>query len=315
MKILKTYDSRNHFIIASPRSGTTWISKMLNAHLEVNCVERRLFGNYADFVLDEGNNTPRHRVTLDKYVNSLMLHHGMPQSNTDDVMQSLIVGITKEERRISKKKIIVDKITPYLSTSQHVINQINKFFPKSKIIYLVRDGRDVLTSGVFHWFNKKPLNVELTDFEIKRRNAFINSETLKLERFFQDKEIEQWATEWIEPLQTIKKAKNTHKVKIVSYESLLNNTKGVLTDCLLFLAASTKPTIIDNCIETGSFKTMSNGRVSGQAKADAHIRKGVSGDWKNYFTYKDGQLFNEIAGEALVEFGYEENSNWFERLR
>ena len=56
--------SHSNFIIASPRSGTTWMSKMLNAHPNIFCVERRLFGDYADLVLDEGANKPRLRVTL-----------------------------------------------------------------------------------------------------------------------------------------------------------------------------------------------------------------------------------------------------------
>ena len=31
---------------------------------------------------------------------------------------------------------------------------IDKYFKDAKIIFLVRDGRDVLTSGTFNWMNK-----------------------------------------------------------------------------------------------------------------------------------------------------------------
>ncbi|MFD2727400.1 sulfotransferase domain-containing protein [Hyunsoonleella rubra] len=315
MKISKSYISNNHFIIAAPRSGTTWMSKMLNAHPDIFCVERRLFGNYADFVQDDGQVQSRLRVTLDKYVSSLILHHGLHPGKTERLMSSLIKSLVKEERAISKKKTIVDKITPYLGTSEHVLHQINTYFPKSKIIYLVRDGRDVFTSGVFHWFNKKQTNTELTDFESDRRDAFKSSKPFKGNRFFQDKEIQQWANEWKEPLQTIERARQTHEVKIISYEDMLKDPTNVVEACLSFFNVKSKPKFVNPCVEAGQFKKMSKGRNQGEAKADAHVRKGIAGDWKNYFTYEDGKLFHEIAGDSLIEYGYVENKNWFEELR
>ena len=304
-----------NFIIAAPRSGTTWMSNILNAHPQINCVERRLFGNYADFVKDDGQELPRLRVTLDKYVDSLLQHHGIPVKEKSKVTQTLIEALKKEEYRTSKKPIVVDKITPYLDTSSHVLESIAKYFPNSKIIYLVRDGRDVLTSGVFHWFNKKLITNNLNDFEIKRRQAFINKENFDLERFFQDKEIYQWANEWAQPLQTIEFAKKSHEVKIVFYEDMLQQPFDVVTDCLHFFQAKTNKSILDSCIDKASFKKMSQGREQGEEKANAHVRKGILGDWKNYFTYTDGKLFNDIAGSELLKFGYEENLNWFEALR
>lgn len=307
--------SKNNFIIASPRSGTTWMSKMLNAHKNVFCVERRLFGNYADLVLDEGESNPRLRVTLDKYVKSLLLHHGISYTQEKRLTQSILKTIIKEEKKISKKKILVDKITPYLNTSDTVIQQINSHFPKSKIVYLVRDGRDVLTSGVFHWFNKQANNSTLSDFEVERRKVFLENENSTLKRFFQDKEIEQWANEWLQPLKTIKKAKENHDVKVVFYEAMLANPRKVVESVFEFLSIKISAAKLDKCIEAGSFNKMSQGRNRGEAKQDAHVRKGVSGDWKNYFTLEDCLLFNKIAGDYLVEFGYEENTKWIERFR
>ncbi len=165
---------QNNFIISAPRSGTTWLSNMLNAHPSIFCVERRLFGNYADFIQDEGIDDVRLRVTLDKYVNSIFNHHGLKIVNKEKFTKSLIKTIQKQERLLSGKKILVDKITPYLNTSTTVLNQINTYFPKSNIVFLVRDGRDVLTSGVFHWFNKQHANKELSSFEKQRKEVGLN---------------------------------------------------------------------------------------------------------------------------------------------
>lgn len=312
MNLIRSSKIKSQFLIAAPRSGTTWMSTMLNAHPKVYCVERRLFGNYADFVNDEGVKTPRLRVTLDKYVNSLLLHHGLPHKRQKKLVNAFIRALQKQELKYSGKKHLVDKITPYLNTSEDVIRQISYHFPKSKIIYLVRDGRDVLTSGVFHWFNKQKADETLSDFELIRRQHFSGDTSKPLDRFFQDKEIAQWANEWAQPLRTIESAQQAHEVKIVAYEDLLHDTKKALKDCLDFLNIKASDTDLEECVEKASFKNMSDGRVRGEADAKGHVRKGIAGDWKNYFTKADAKLFDSIAGDLLVKFGYEKDNLWIE---
>ena len=41
-----------------------------------------------------------------------------------------------------------------------------------------------------------------------------------------------------------------------------------------------------------------------------HLRKGTIGDWKNYFSSKHKEIFKEIAGDILIQLGYEENNDW-----
>lgn len=302
------------FIIASPRSGTTWMSKMLNAHPNILCVERRLFGDYADFVLDEGINEPRLRVTLDKYVKSLLLHHGLPDKEFGNILTGITNTIQQIERNTTGKQTLVDKITPYLNTSGKVIRSITHYFPKAKLIYLIRDGRDVLTSGVFHWFNKQNINDTLSGFEKKRRNIFVNNSDEQLDRFFQDKEIKQWAKEWAQPLDTISIAQKNHEVLLLHYENLLLDQKKSLQQCFNFMNEMVNTSIIQYCVEVSSFQKMTVNRKQGEEKADAHIRKGIAGDWKNYFTKRDGELFIKYAGKQLIEYNYEINEDWINQL-
>jgi hypothetical protein len=286
------------------------MSKMLNAHPSVGCVERRLFGQYVDIVQDKGKDHPRLRITLDKYIDSLWLHYSLPASAKEALLQSLVTSMVAQEKKSLQKQILVDKITPYIHTAFDVLSGINQFFPRAKILYLLRDGRDVLTSGVFHWFNKQLAGTKLNDFEKERRAIYLGKKNGTLPRFFQDSEIEQWATEWKQPLETIKNAKETHEVMLLRYENLLHDTPGVLSDCLEFLSAKTSPNLIKACVEAGSFKKMSKGREQGCTQANAHVRKGIAGDWKNYFTLRDAQLFHEIAGDKLLELDYEKSEQW-----
>lgn len=45
-------------------------------------------------------------------------------------------------------------------------------------------------------------------------------------------------------------------------------------------------------------------------KKSPTFRKGIVGDWKNYFTEKQKVLFKKVAGQDLITLGYEQNLNW-----
>jgi hypothetical protein len=59
---------------------------------------------------------------------------------------------------------------------------------------------------------------------------------------------------------------------------------------------------------------MSGGRRRGDDAPGAHVRKGVVGDWRQYFTHEDAVRFDEIAGERIVSCGYEMDARWFKNV-
>ncbi len=40
------------------------------------------------------------------------------------------------------------------------------------------------------------------------------------------------------------------------------------------------------------------------------FRKGMIGDWENHFTKQHKQIFKEIAGQQLIDLGYEQGVDW-----
>ena len=40
------------------------------------------------------------------------------------------------------------------------------------------------------------------------------------------------------------------------------------------------------------------------------FRKGSIGSWKQYFTQEHKQAFKEVAGQLLIDLGYEKDLNW-----
>jgi hypothetical protein len=47
-----------------------------------------------------------------------------------------------------------------------------------------------------------------------------------------------------------------------------------------------------------------------QPKKSHTFRSGKTGGWKQYFTEEHKQLFKDVAGDLLVQLGYEQNNGW-----
>ena len=56
------------------------------------------------------------------------------------------------------------------------------------------------------------------------------------------------------------------------------------------------------------------GRIPGQGDPNSLMRKGIVGDWRNWFTREAGEVFDHYCGETLVRLGYEADRKWFENL-
>ncbi len=52
------------------------------------------------------------------------------------------------------------------------------------------------------------------------------------------------------------------------------------------------------------------GRKQGEEDITAHQRKGIVGDWKNYFSDRVKDEFKKRFGDVLIQTGYEQDLNW-----
>jgi len=293
----------------------------LNAHPDVLCTENRLFGDYFDVVHDEASSVPRLRITMDRYVDAIMQHCNWQsmQQDRSDARDAIVAALARELNNAlngkAGKSIVVDKITPYVDTANAVGMAISRLFPDARIIKLVRDGRDVLTSSVFHWLNKR--RDDETEDEIceKRRLRFAQGRSnVEVERFFCDDEIRRVAREWTQPIDACLDLEKRHSMLAITYEEMIDDTSAALARILGFLGVKLGAATRDSCVSASSFETMSGGRCRGDAIPTAHVRKGVVGDWRNYFTRLDGELFDELAGKTLLQERYEPNTEWIESL-
>ena len=299
------------FIISAPRSGSTWLKTALNQHPHVYCTENRLFGQFCE-IWANGDGTRSPRITLDKYIAEFSQYYEVqsldipPREFVDQFLVEWLNFLFEFSLRYSGKSIIVDKVTPYLKTSPLVLKSIHRYLPRAKIVQLIRDGRDLATSGVFDWLRKDGPGSDRYAYFVEKRPAF------ELQRFFDDEKLELWSRLWTDPIDAI--ADMNPNVLNIHYEAMQRDQHAVLTQLLQHLGVNAASTVVAQCVEGSTFQRMSGGRDAGDELATAKVRKGIVGDWKNYFTRRDGEIFHNVAGQRLLQMGYEKTDDWIRQL-
>lgn len=192
----------------------------------------------------------------------------------------------------------------------------------SRCVYLHRDGRDVMVSYFFHtmlhisrgqspWAREKarefdrlfgkgfdPENtVELLPKFIE--NAFRNPRGARLN--------------WARHVESWLPARGRPLFSFVSYSELRNDCAGALQRVLREIGREDVPEVrIHEAVERFSMKRMT-GRSEGQEDRGHYIRKGAVGDWRNHFSRDAAEVFDDLAGDALVALGYEPDRDWVRR--
>jgi Sulfotransferase domain len=91
----------------------------------------------------------------------------------------------------------------------------------------------------------------------------------------------------------------------VTFEELLNNKQVVFQNIFKHYNFN-EPAVqkLMEIVELYEFKKL-------KKKVNAkHLRKGVSGDWKNHFDTDMIQKFKELFPDVLTALGYEKDDNW-----
>ena len=198
--------------------------------------------------------------------------------------------------------------------------------PKNKkIIFLVRDGRDVMVSLYYHqliWNDKNKLNPKdvlyhrsktaFKDFEDVRGNMndFIEyTYTQAPSKWQQFTYMGNWFSfnkAWLEEMK-----KPNPNIYLVSYEDLLKDTYGTLQKMLseFFKIEQVDSERLRGSVAKYSFENQTK-RRKGEEKKNSFLRKGISGDWKNYFGDQEKDSMKNYTKELLLDLGYEKDNNW-----
>jgi len=172
---------------------------------------------------------------------------------------------------------------------------------KVKFITVLRDPRDVVISNIFYLENLGKRSpqlggwTELSNLPLKERiGLYLNKAVYDLEL------LEKWS-------------EYDHVTKVF-YEKLLDSTEACMQQAFEGLELVVSDSECSRIVAHNTFNRLSRGRSPGQENSHSFFRKGVAGDWKNYFGKEEIDLFktekNGRWNQLLVRLGYEDSYDW-----
>lgn len=171
-----------------------------------------------------------------------------------------------------------------------------------KAFYIIRDPRDIIISNYFSIKYSHPV---LNNYIVDNRKDLIQlSEHDGIMKLIVNtaKFITQIMHKW--------NAADNVNIKIFKFEDVFGPEQlAFLKDIFSHCRVSLPDADIQYLVDQYSFQKIS-GRRAGTEDQKHHYRKGVSGDWKNYFSEEHKQRFKLEAGDLLIGLGYEKNLNW-----
>lgn len=269
------------FVCGAPKSGTTWLQRILDAHPEICCS-------------GEGHFIQRFTVPMAKAVNAYnqglridaaQVYEGRPyypevdQAEFDEMARGFIL------RRLMARAgpatgWVGDKTPAY---TRH-LGQLQRLFPQAKIIHIVRDPREVAVSRIAHSHRAGAPDVLTPGAENYRIT------------------VEGAISQWTQAVTAVDAFASAHPgvVHEVRYRDLHADPFGEIEQMYDFLGAPAPRVIVEQVVAATSFEALA-GRPAGQEDVNAFLRKGVPDDWRSRLDEESAEKIARSCGELMRE--------------
>ncbi len=308
-EIKQFFPREKFFILGHARSGTTLLMRLARLHNEVHC-------NYqAHFFTRK----PLLKSLVDSPEAEEWLTRKSNRWNQSKDLSPLVLRATAdfmmEREAIKENKNIVGDKSPSSNIHGQAVCDMHAVYPDAKLIYIVRDGRDVLISERFRNFVEESKFLTQEDQRIIADLRVDSAPfTSGLRSIFTEAFMRNIAKRWVDDVNEIDaEAKKLYSKNYLSlrYEDLLTNPFDEMSKLWKFLSVKKIDKSLDNKIKA---EMKSNPDEQWQAERNEGIAsflpKGQAGNWNRLFTDRDKSIFKEIAGDVLIKWGYEKDLNW-----
>jgi hypothetical protein len=289
-----------YFVVGHPKSGTTWVSHILNSHPEISCNYEGHF-----FHRNDGYTTLADALNsdlLDRWLARDFNHWVQDKNHELMAINKLAIQFyLQRECYLTGKQVVGDKSTSY------VLEPIHALFPEAHIIHVIRDGRDVAVSMAHHRASEGERWIT-ADMARRLDEGILHSQSTGEPIRLPADYLTQIANTWKDEVSICRSECRRYFPRQhmeIKFEELQTDLHASLIRMFKFLGASCLPDIVERCAQRSEFKNFSGGREKGNEQPDSFFRKGIAGDWKNVFRESDEKLFYSIAGDLLIQLGYQ----------
>ena len=290
------------FISGCNRSGTTWVSQLIDHHPHAR-VESEVGYVRADEQWIA-------RDTIERWATSVPAGSYWRGWDIDRVRSVALRGAIESVWLDTMQpgphvRIIGDKAPLVYGEAAE---QTYALFPDSLYIDVVRDGRDVAVSRVFKALQQERATQWHSDREEhdRARRWYVAGERDgDAPSLFTVDSVRDLAHSWLDAIGNSERAASLwgDAFMRVRYEDLLDDTEAHTARMYRHLDLDDAEGYAEEAARSLAFERVT-GRDRGEEDPAAFVRKGGAGGWREHFTPELHDAFREIAGDAIERLGY-----------
>jgi lipopolysaccharide transport system ATP-binding protein len=213
---------------------------------------------------------------------------------------------------------VPDRVVPPTAQNMHVKlgAQAGKIYPtcymtleefmtirrpvNSKHFFVLRDLRDTLVSAYFSFKHSHPIESP----EMARWRTDLQTLSQEEGMFYLMEEflpaVARIQLSWLEADQPF-----------VRYDDLLEHDEDILEEVLIDRCGlNIPPEKLRQAVAANRFQSATGGRNRGEEDVHSHVRKGISGDWRNHLSDGAQHAIKVRYGGILIASGYEKGLDW-----
>ena len=292
------------FVYGHARSGTTLLMRLIDAHPDVHCSRQAHFFTRPPYL---------HALVSDPDVAAWLNRSSFRWNRGRDlapvILRAAADFILEREAARTGASIVGDK-SPNSINDGEAIDLTHRIYPDAKIVYIVRDGRDVVLSHRVQAFIDAPQHLSRRDLQI-RAEFQRDSESFRSpdRSLFTDKSIRDYARGWTRSVETTTErgqALYGDQFHALRFEDLVADPAGETAKTWSFLGADPSFSGAEEAIDTvaGTNRDAQWQETKATDLAD-EIPKGQRGSWEAFFSERDNRVFLDIAGATLAAWHYD----------
>lgn len=286
---LSKLERRLVWIMGSPRTGSTWLADLIADDSRCVRISEPLIGMHLGIRATAIAHAPeRQMVSKPRLLDLRTDEHYFFAPGRSDTWEPML------------RQLILQRFSAYRSSSAQVYlvhepngsdgaDVIMRVLPKSRLLFLMRDGRDVVDSILDSYQTGSWLDSAFgvgRDFSSTERLTVIEAESYR----------------WLTRTRIMQKAFNDHAADLrmfVRYEDLLRDTYTEFAQILDWMGL-VQPSDLEDRIKRHSFNAIPKAYV-GSAKFHRAASPGL---WRDGWTEEEKRLCSEILDPTLRDLGY-----------
>ena len=286
------------WVLGSPRSGSTWLLRLLGDHGAVVPVNEPLIGHYlAPFLIDSWGwdaasldastfttrRSQQHKP--EQFFNAEFEHVWRPALG-DLMRRRFAAHAVRYPSRAPFAKTMVVVKEPNGSQAADVLTSA---LPRSRLLFLLRDARDVIDSEIAGASSGGWVEKQFPGFHGLPEDARLRFAT-------------HCAYKWLWRTEVVQEAYARHPGPklLVRYEDLRADTRTHLRAIVDWCGLEADDTELDELIGRHAFERLPE-KIRG---AQHFVRAASPGLWRENLTADEQQAVHEICGAKLAELGY-----------